>query len=63
MQTRIVFAVDAKGYPYPFGDRYIFKCVTNIFPVVAKQSTENIEFKDFKNALNVLKSLELSLVV
>ena len=59
-----LFSVDAKAYRYPYRDRYMCKCVTtNIFPVVTKQFAEKIEFNDFKKALNVIRSLKLSLVI
>ena len=57
-----MLSFDAKAYPFP--DRYMCKCVTtNIFPVVTRQLAENIEFNDFKKALNVIRSLKLSLVI
>ena len=58
-----LFSVDAKAYPYPYRDRYMCKCVRNMFPVVARQLTENIEFNEFKKALNVIRSLKLSSVI
>ena len=59
-----LLSFDAKVYPFPYRDRYMCKCVTtNIFPVVTRQLAEKIEFNDFKKALNVIRSLKLSLVI
>jgi len=32
-----LFSVDAKTYPYSYRGRNVCKCVTDIFPVVARQ--------------------------
>ena len=59
------FRLMLKLTPTPsYRDRYMCKCVTTkIFPVGARQLAKKIEFNDFKKALNVIRSLKLSLVI
>ena len=55
-----LLSVDAKSYPCPYGERNMCKYVMDIFPVIARQLVEEVEFNEFKKASNVIRPYKLS---
>ena len=41
-----LLSVDAKSYPFPYEERNMCKYVMDIFPVIARQLVEEVEFNE-----------------